>query len=83
VQPVSRQRIGKHIPAASNTNTTIELLLEMAFSTQSVQSGYKEDNSGDPVRCQLSRKSQPLKRRLGGCCEMAASLGVSCQLSVS
>jgi hypothetical protein len=50
---VSRQRIGKHVPAATNTNTTIELLLETAFSIRSVQSGYKEDNWDDPVSCQL------------------------------
>jgi hypothetical protein len=36
-----------------DTNTT-ELLLEMVFSTWSVQSCYKEDNWGDPVgSCQL------------------------------
>jgi hypothetical protein len=54
MQPVSRQRIGKHVPVATNTNTTIKLLLETLFSTLSVQSGYKEDNWGDPVSCQLS-----------------------------
>jgi hypothetical protein len=54
MQPVSRQRIGKHIPAATKTNTTIELLLETAFSTRSAQSGYKEENSGDPVSRQMT-----------------------------
>jgi hypothetical protein len=49
MQPVSRQWIGKHIPAATNMNTTIQLLLEMVFSTWSMQSGYKEDNLGNPV----------------------------------
>jgi hypothetical protein len=29
------------------------------------------------VSCQLSAESQPVKRRLGGGCEMAASLGPS------
>jgi hypothetical protein len=29
-----------------------------------------------------SVESQPVKRRLGGWCEMAASQGVSCQLRV-
>jgi hypothetical protein len=58
MQPVSRQRIAKHVPAATNTNITIELLLETVFSTRSVQYGYKEDNWGDPVSssvgsCQL------------------------------
>jgi hypothetical protein len=65
MQPVSRQRIGKHVPAATNTTTTLELMLETMLSTQSVQSGYKEDNLGDPVSCQLSAESQPVKRRLG------------------
>jgi hypothetical protein len=37
MQPVSRQRIGKHV-----YNTTV--LLEMVFSIRSMQSGYKEDN---------------------------------------
>jgi hypothetical protein len=41
---VSRQRIGKHIPAATDTHATIEILLEMVFCTWSVQMGYKEDN---------------------------------------
>jgi hypothetical protein len=49
MQPVSRQRIGKHVPAATNMNTTIELLLETVFSTRSVQYGYKEDSWGDQV----------------------------------
>jgi hypothetical protein len=49
MQPVSRQRIGKPVPAVTNMSITIELLLEMMFSTQSVQSGYKEDNWVDSV----------------------------------
>jgi hypothetical protein len=44
MQPVSRQRIGKNVPAATNTHSTIELLLETVFSTRSVQKVYKEDN---------------------------------------
>jgi hypothetical protein len=44
MQPVFRQRIGKHVPSATNTNMTIELLLETVFSIRSVKSGYKEDN---------------------------------------
>jgi hypothetical protein len=36
-------------------HTTIELLLETLFSTtQSIQSGYKEDNWDGPVSCQLT-----------------------------
>jgi hypothetical protein len=53
MQPISRQQISKHIPAAMKTHTTIELLLETVFSTQSVQSGYTEDNWVDPFSCQL------------------------------
>jgi hypothetical protein len=75
MQPVSRQRISKHVLVATNTNI-IELLFEMVFSTCSVQSGYKEDNWGDPVSCQCSDGSQPVQRRLGGWCVMAANLGV-------
>jgi hypothetical protein len=44
MKPVSRQLIGKHIPAATNAHATMELLLETVFSTRSVQRGYKEDN---------------------------------------
>jgi hypothetical protein len=40
MQSVSRQWIGKHVPAAKNTNT-IELLSETVFSSRYVQSGYK------------------------------------------
>jgi hypothetical protein len=44
---VSRQRLGKHIPAATDTHATIEVLLETAFSIRSLQMGYKEDNWGN------------------------------------
>jgi hypothetical protein len=30
---VSRQRLGKHVPAASDTHATVEVLLEKVFST--------------------------------------------------
>jgi hypothetical protein len=43
MQPVSKQQIGKH------ASITIELLLETVFPSQSLQSGYKEDNWGNPV----------------------------------
>jgi hypothetical protein len=58
MQPVYRQRIGKHVPTATNTNVTIELLLKTVFITRSVQSGYDEDNWGGPVsfpRCTPAR----------------------------
>jgi hypothetical protein len=54
MQTVSRQQVGKHIPVPTNTHTTTELLLETVFSTRSVQSGYKEDNWGNLVSCQLT-----------------------------
>jgi hypothetical protein len=54
MQPVSRQRIGKHVPAVMNTNMTIQLPLETVFSTSSVESGYKKENWGNPVSFQLS-----------------------------
>jgi hypothetical protein len=38
MQPVSKQRIGKHASA------TIDLLLEMMFTIWYVQSGYEEEN---------------------------------------
>jgi hypothetical protein len=44
MQSVSRQRICKQIPAATNTHKTIGLQLETVFSSRSVQRGYKEDN---------------------------------------
>jgi hypothetical protein len=43
MQPMSRQRIGRQVSAATNTHA-IELLLWTVFYTRSVQSGYKEDN---------------------------------------
>jgi hypothetical protein len=33
---VSRQRLGKHVPVATDKNATIEALLETLFSTLSV-----------------------------------------------
>jgi hypothetical protein len=52
----------KHVPAATTTNTTPELPLETVFYTRSVQSGYKEDNWGNPVGCQLR-----VEFCMGGC----------------
>lgn len=43
---VSRQRLGKHVPAATDVHVQIEILLETAFSTRSLQRGCKEDNWG-------------------------------------
>jgi hypothetical protein len=46
---VSRQRLGKHVPAATDRHATIEVLLEMGFSTRLVPRGYKEANWGNQV----------------------------------
>jgi hypothetical protein len=52
---VAMQRHSKH------ASTTIELLLEMVFCTQSMQRGYKEDNWGDPVSLELSSTWEAVK----------------------
>jgi hypothetical protein len=62
MQLLFRQRIGKHIPAATNTRATIQLLLETVFYTQSVQKGYKEDNRDDPVSWELNSAREAEKR---------------------
>jgi hypothetical protein len=41
MQPVSKQRFGKH------ASTTTELLLETVFSIRSMQNGYKEEKWGN------------------------------------
>jgi hypothetical protein len=46
---VSRQRLNKHVPAATDKHATIEVLLETVFSTRPVQRDYKEDNWGKQV----------------------------------
>jgi hypothetical protein len=33
---IARQRLGKHFPAATNTQATIEVMLETMFSIRSV-----------------------------------------------
>jgi hypothetical protein len=47
---VTRQRLGKHVHAETDTHAT-EVLLETMFSTRSVQRGYKEDSWGNRVSC--------------------------------
>jgi hypothetical protein len=39
---VSRQRLGKHVPAATDIYATIWVLLETVFSTRSFPRGYKQ-----------------------------------------
>jgi hypothetical protein len=40
---VSRQQLGKQVPAATNRRATIEVLLETMFSTRSVPKVYQWD----------------------------------------
>jgi hypothetical protein len=40
---VSRLRLGKHVPVATDTHVTIEGFLETVFTTRSVKRGYKEE----------------------------------------
>jgi hypothetical protein len=46
---ISRQQLSNHIPRATDTDATIEVLLEMVFSAQSMHRGYKEDSWGNRV----------------------------------
>jgi hypothetical protein len=41
-RPVSRQRLGKHEPRATNRSEKMEMMLEMGFSTRSVQRRYRQ-----------------------------------------
>jgi hypothetical protein len=41
---VSRQGLGRYVPAATGTHAAIEVLLETVFYTRSVKSGCKEDS---------------------------------------
>jgi hypothetical protein len=62
---VSRQRLGKHVPAATDTHLTIDVLLEMVFSIRSVRMSYKKDKWGN----QVSSVRQAVTKRfqLEGC----------------
>jgi hypothetical protein len=55
---VSRQRLGKHVPAATDTHATIEVLLEIVFPTRSMQRGYKEENCSKNRQLEGSRRSE-------------------------
>jgi hypothetical protein len=75
---LSGEQLGTHVPLATDTHATIEVLLETVFSTQSVQRGYKEDNWGNRVssvqeavkkwdswkRVTVQRKLEPRSRRI-------------------
>jgi hypothetical protein len=41
-----RLRIGKHVPAAMNTQAPLEVLLEKMFSLRPVKSDYKRGQLG-------------------------------------
>jgi hypothetical protein len=56
---VSRQRLSKHVPTATDTHATIEVLLEMVFSTRFVQWCFKEDSWGNRV----SSVQEAMKKR--------------------
>jgi hypothetical protein len=43
-KPVSRQRIGKHVPVSTNSHIRIELLFETVSSMWSVQRCYEQDS---------------------------------------
>jgi hypothetical protein len=55
---VSRQRLGKHVPVATDTHATIELLLETVFSTRSARV-CKKDKWGN----QVSSVRETVKKR--------------------
>jgi hypothetical protein len=50
----ARERVGKHVPAATDTHATIDELLETVLSTLPVQMGYITRTSGG-VEYQLSK----------------------------
>jgi hypothetical protein len=56
---VSRQRFSKHVPMVTDTHATIEVLLEIMFSTQFVQKNCKEDSWGT----QVSSVQEAVKKR--------------------
>jgi hypothetical protein len=59
---VSKQRLGKHVPAATDVHATIQVLLETGISTRSVETGYKEDNWCSRVSSVLESMKRGLER---------------------
>jgi hypothetical protein len=45
VTSIARQRLGKQVSVATDTQATTEELLETMFSIRSMQCGYKEEFS--------------------------------------
>jgi hypothetical protein len=57
-----RQQLAVAIQQHSkHASTTIELLLETVFSTQSMQGAYKEDSWDDPVSWELNSAWEAMK----------------------
>jgi hypothetical protein len=62
---VSRKRLGKHVPAETDTHATIVVLLKKVFYIRSVQRGYKENNWGNRVSngvCEEKRQLEGSRR---------------------
>jgi hypothetical protein len=78
MKPVTRQRIGKHVSAATNTHTAMELLSQTVFSIWSVPGSYLEENWGDPVSREeaCSNTSTVALRVVGGDEKGTECLGV-------
>jgi hypothetical protein len=61
---IDRQRFGRQVSAATDTQATIRELLEKMFSIRSVQSNYKEGGGGveylhrDPASRRRRRKGK-------------------------
>jgi hypothetical protein len=68
METISEQWLRKHFPAETNTQATIE---EWRF-----RCGPRREIILK-TRCQWSVESQPVKRTLGGWCEIVARLGHS------
>jgi hypothetical protein len=69
MKPVSRQRIGKHVTAATDTHDSRATVGKGFLSTRSVQNGDKKDSWGDPVICHLvgssAREAEKIEPKRG------------------
>jgi hypothetical protein len=64
---VARQRLGKHVPAATDKHAAVEVLLEKVFCTRSMQRDYKEDkwrNRFSSVRESVKKRGSWKGKRL-------------------
>jgi hypothetical protein len=96
--PVSKQRVGKHVSIKTELLLEAVFSIRSVKSGYKEENCCNQFSLGLAVHlssareaekrwrytrsCQLSVESQPVKRRLGIWYEMAASLGVSCQLRI-